>query len=54
MVNSLGVFFNLFTYFFGLSLYLQASSTTNRMLESQSISELKAEITSLKGLLLSR
>lgn len=32
----------------------QASSTTNRMLESQSISELKAEITSLKGLLLSR
>ncbi|KAF4078038.1 hypothetical protein AMELA_G00194840 [Ameiurus melas] len=32
----------------------QASSSTNRMLESQSISELKAEITSLKGLLLSR
>ncbi|KAL7864933.1 hypothetical protein AOLI_G00163530 [Acnodon oligacanthus] len=32
----------------------QASSTTNRMLESQSISELKAEIASLKGLLLSR
>lgn len=33
---------------------LQASSATNRMLESQSISELKAEIVSLKGLLLSR
>ncbi|XP_062871518.1 peroxisomal membrane protein PEX14 [Trichomycterus rosablanca] len=32
----------------------QASSATNQMLESQSISELKAEITSLKGLLLSR
>uniref|UniRef100_A0A8C2DJ81 Peroxisomal membrane protein PEX14 n=1 Tax=Cyprinus carpio TaxID=7962 RepID=A0A8C2DJ81_CYPCA len=32
----------------------QASSATNRMLESQSISELKAEIVSLKGLLLSR
>ncbi|XP_055043953.1 peroxisomal membrane protein PEX14 [Misgurnus anguillicaudatus] len=32
----------------------QASSSTNRMLESQSISELKAEIVSLKGLLLSR
>ncbi|KAK2825453.1 hypothetical protein Q7C36_019380 [Tachysurus vachellii] len=32
----------------------QASSTTNRILESQSISELKAEVTSLKGLLLSR
>ncbi|XP_076874611.1 LOW QUALITY PROTEIN: peroxisomal membrane protein PEX14 [Brachyhypopomus gauderio] len=32
----------------------QASSTTNRMMESQSISELKAEIASLKGLLLSR
>ncbi|XP_066527728.1 peroxisomal membrane protein PEX14 isoform X2 [Hoplias malabaricus] len=32
----------------------QASSSTNRMLESQSISELKAEIASLKGLLLSR
>ncbi|XP_056589789.1 peroxisomal membrane protein PEX14 isoform X2 [Triplophysa dalaica] len=32
----------------------QASSTTNCMLESQSISELKAEIVSLKGLLLSR
>ncbi|KAI5095638.1 peroxisomal membrane protein PEX14 [Silurus meridionalis] len=30
-----------------------ASSATNRTLESQSISELKAEITSLKGLLLS-
>ncbi|XP_051947716.1 peroxisomal membrane protein PEX14-like [Xyrauchen texanus] len=32
----------------------QSSSSTNRMLESQSISELKAEIVSLKGLLLSR
>ncbi|XP_051518144.1 peroxisomal membrane protein PEX14-like [Myxocyprinus asiaticus] len=32
----------------------QASSSTNRMLESQCISELKAEIVSLKGLLLSR
>lgn len=32
----------------------QASSSTNRMLESQSVSELKAEIVSLKGLLLSR
>ncbi|KAK7129043.1 hypothetical protein R3I94_017308 [Phoxinus phoxinus] len=32
----------------------QASSATNRMLESQSISELKTEIVSLKGLLLSR
>ncbi|XP_028850214.1 peroxisomal membrane protein PEX14 isoform X2 [Denticeps clupeoides] len=32
----------------------QASSTANRMLESQSIGELKAEITSLKALLLSR
>ncbi|XP_016129423.1 peroxisomal membrane protein PEX14-like isoform X2 [Sinocyclocheilus grahami] len=32
----------------------QASSASNRMLESQSISELKAEIVSLKGLLLSR
>lgn len=32
----------------------QASTTTNRMLESQTISELKAEIVSLKGLLLSR
>ncbi|XP_063064978.1 peroxisomal membrane protein PEX14 isoform X2 [Engraulis encrasicolus] len=32
----------------------QASSTTNRMLESQTISDLKAEIVSLKGLLLSR
>ncbi|XP_051516315.1 peroxisomal membrane protein PEX14-like isoform X2 [Myxocyprinus asiaticus] len=32
----------------------QASSATNCMLESQSISELKAEIVSLKGLLLSR
>ncbi|XP_051961227.1 peroxisomal membrane protein PEX14 [Xyrauchen texanus] len=32
----------------------QASSSTNCMLESQSISELKAEIVSLKGLLLSR
>ncbi|KAK1801867.1 hypothetical protein P4O66_022498 [Electrophorus voltai] len=31
-----------------------ACSTTNRMVESQSISELKAEIASLKGLLLSR
>ncbi|XP_060794396.1 peroxisomal membrane protein PEX14 [Neoarius graeffei] len=31
-----------------------ASSAANRMLESQSISEVKAEITSLKGLLLSR
>lgn len=50
MVNGLGVFSPLFV----LSLYLQASSTTNRMLESQSIGELKAEITSLKGLLLSR
>lgn len=36
------------------NLSLQASSATNRMLESQSISELKAEIVSLKGLLLSR
>ncbi|XP_076132194.1 peroxisomal membrane protein PEX14 isoform X1 [Alosa pseudoharengus] len=32
----------------------QASSTTNRMLESQTVNELKAEIASLKGLLLSR
>ncbi|XP_052396477.1 peroxisomal membrane protein PEX14 [Carassius gibelio] len=32
----------------------QTSSATNRMLESQNISELKAEIVSLKGLLLSR
>ncbi|XP_028663661.1 peroxisomal membrane protein PEX14 isoform X1 [Erpetoichthys calabaricus] len=32
----------------------QTASATNRMLESQSISELKAEIVSLKGLLLSR
>ncbi|XP_036389884.1 peroxisomal membrane protein PEX14 isoform X1 [Megalops cyprinoides] len=32
----------------------QASSAANRMLESQTISELKAEIVSLKGLLLSR
>ncbi|KAG9332786.1 hypothetical protein JZ751_014885, partial [Albula glossodonta] len=32
----------------------EASSAANRMLESQAISELKAEIVSLKGLLLSR
>ncbi|XP_066546747.1 peroxisomal membrane protein PEX14 isoform X2 [Amia ocellicauda] len=32
----------------------EASSAANRMLESQSINELKAEIVSLKGLLLSR
>ncbi|XP_030624417.1 peroxisomal membrane protein PEX14 [Chanos chanos] len=32
----------------------EASSATSRMLESQSISELRAEIVSLKGLLLSR
>ncbi|KAK3547105.1 hypothetical protein QTP86_011766 [Hemibagrus guttatus] len=37
-----------------LILLLPASSTTNRMLESQSISELKTEVASLKGLLLSR
>jgi len=40
--------------FFVVILSLQASSATNRMLESQSISELKTEIVSLKGLLLSR
>jgi len=41
-------------HFFVVILSLQASSATNRMLESQSISELKTEIVSLKGLLLSR
>lgn len=34
--------------------FLQASSSTSRILDNQTVGELKAEIVSLKGLLLSR